>query len=576
MGILVQYNNFFAYSSKENKYFNTTFSEGINIVHGKNTSGKSTFIQAIFYTFGINDEKRKLTDLLKESVVFRLDFTIYTPISTKVSIVRDDEIVSIKVAEKPPVKFIGISGNKSREHIKLKQYISELFGFTLHLEYENEYKPASLEAMFLPYYIAQDVGWVYRHKSFRGLDFVKNFKNDFFDYYLGITNNFDRLEKTRLDKEKKELEAESRLLHEIERSDKQIKLAKLKDEVFTSKTIQYIEPYKENKSKLIELEKEYISLCNKITLLEESRKVLLRVKRSLNKDILSDTKCSKCDQELSHSIEDTYSYFQNLNDTEKQLIELNENLKDLKDSQGLLNSLIKNINDKKKIVEEDYYELLDYNVDNVTLESWLKNKVNIKLSLELKIKLGEITSKLYEIDKQLSVFKTDDTVKRERYSASYSFKSIFEKYISELKIKPFEDKCFYLLYEIPAFPRQGVELLKTLLAYNFSFVEIIKKTDYIHVLPFSLDAIFEGDFEDESKNEILEFIKSHPSPNQQLIISIADSKSNANSAMTYNEKHFNNKAKLICIGENTEQRSLLTKYNGEFEDYILETMEILS
>jgi len=576
LGILVQYNNFFAYSSKENKYFNTTFSEGINIVHGKNTSGKSTFIQAIFYTFGINDEKRKLTDLLKESVVFRLDFTIYTPIPTKVSIVRDDEIVSIKVAEKPPVKFIGISGNKSREHIKLKQYISELFGFTLHLEYENEYKPASLEAMFLPYYIAQDVGWVYRHKSFRGLDFVKNFKNDFFDYYLGITNNFDRLEKTRLDKEKKELEAESRLLHEIERSDKQIKLAKLKDEVFTAKTIQYIEPYKENKSKLIELEKEYISLCNKITLLEESRKVLLRVKRSLNKDILSDTKCSKCDQELSHSIEDTYSYFQNLNDTEKQLIELNENLKDLKDSQGLLNSVINNINDKKKIVEEDYYELLDYNVDNVTLESWLKNKVNIKLSLELKIKLGEITSKLYEIDKQLSVFKTDDTVKRERYSASYSFKSIFEKYISELKIKPFEDKCFYLLYEIPAFPRQGVELLKTLLAYNFSFVEIIKKTDYIHVLPFSLDAIFEGDFEDESKNEILEFIKSHPSPNQQLIISIADSKSNANSAMTYNEKHFNNKAKLICIGENTEQRSLLTKYNGEFEDYILETMEILS
>lgn len=576
MGILVQYNNFFAYSSKENKYFNTNFSEGINIVHGKNTSGKSTFIQAIFYTFGINDEKRKLTDLLKENVVFRLDFTIYTPIPTKVSIVRDDEIVSIKVAEKPPVKFIGISGNKSREHIKLKQYISELFGFTLHLEYENEYKPASLEAMFLPYYIAQDVGWVYRHKSFRGLDFVKNFKNDFFDYYLGITNNFDRLEKTRLDKEKKELEAESRLLHEIERSDKQIKLAKLKDEVFTAKTIQYIEPYKENKSKLIELEKEYISLCNKITLLEESRKVLLRVKRSLNKDILSDTKCSRCDQELSHSIEDTYSYFQNLNDTEKQLIELNENLKDLKDSQGLLNSVINNINDKKKIVEEDYYELLDYNVDNVTLESWLKNKVNIKLSLELKIKLGEITSKLYEIDKQLSVFKTDDTVKRERYSASYSFKSIFEKYISELKIKPFEDKCFYLLYEIPAFPRQGVELLKTLLAYNFSFVEIIKKTDYIHVLPFSLDAIFEGDFEDESKNEILEFIKSHPSPNQQLIISIADSKSNANSAMTYNEKHFNNKAKLICIGENTEQRSLLTKYNGEFEDYILETMEILS
>lgn len=281
MGVSVEYNNFFAYSSKGQKYFNTILSKGVNIVHGKNTSGKSTFIQALSYTFGINDEKRKLTELLNESVIFRVDFTIYNPIPIKVSIVRDDEIVSIRVGEKPPVKFIGIGGNKSREHIKLKAFLSDLFGFTLHLEYDNEYKPASLEAMFLPYYIAQDVGWVYRHKSFRGLDFVKNFKIDFFDYFLGIANNYDRLEKSRLEKEKKDLEAESRLLNKIKQNDRKLKLAKMKDEVFTAKTIEYIEPYKENKSKLIELEKEYLSICNKITLLEESRKVLRRVKKKL-------------------------------------------------------------------------------------------------------------------------------------------------------------------------------------------------------------------------------------------------------------------------------------------------------
>ncbi|MEZ9198252.1 hypothetical protein [Shewanella sp. 10N.286.54.B9] len=576
MSVSVEYNNFFAYSSKGQKYFNTIFTEGINIVHGKNTSGKSTFIQALLYTFGINDEKIKLAELLKEGVIFRLDFTIYNPTTTKVSIVRDDEIVSIRVAEKPPVKFIGIGGNKSREHVKLKAFLSELFGFTLHLEYDNDYKPASLEAMFLPYYIAQDVGWVYRHKSFRGLDFVKNFKNDFFDYFLGITNNYDHLEKSRLDKEKKDLEAESRLLHKIEQNDKKLKLAKLKDEVFTAKTIEYIEPYKENKSKLIELEKEYLSICNKITLLEESRKVLRRVKRSLNNDILADTKCPTCSHELSHSVGDTYNYLQDLNDTDKQLEELNKNIKELKDSQGKLNSIINDINEKKKVVEEEYYELLEYKVDNVTFESWLKNKVNVELSGELKSKLGEITSKIYEVEGKLSKLKTDDAVKKERRSASYTFKSIFAKYASELKIKPFEDERFYLLYDIPAFPRQGVELLKTLLAYNFSFVEMIKKTDYTHVLPFVLDAIFEGDFEDESKNEILGFIKKNSSVSQQLIFSIADSKSNANSATTYNEKHFKNKAKLICIGENTKQRSFLAKYNGEFEEYIDETMEILS
>lgn len=319
MGISVSYNRFFAFSNKENKYFDTTFSKGINIVHGKNTSGKSTFIQALNYTFGINDEKIKLTDLLAESVIFRLDLTIHNSVATSVSIVRDDEIVSIQVGKKQPVKFIGIGGNNSREHVKLKMFLSDLFGFTLHLEYDNEYKPASLEAMFLPYYIAQDVGWVYRHKSFRGLDFVKNFKNDFFDYYLGIINNYDHLEKTRLDKEKKELEAESRLLHKIEQSSKTYKLAKMKDEVFTAKTNEYIEPYKENKSELIKLEKEYLLVCNKITLLEESRKVLLRVKRSLDSNILSATKCPTCSHDLSHSVEDTYNYLQDKNDTEKQI-----------------------------------------------------------------------------------------------------------------------------------------------------------------------------------------------------------------------------------------------------------------
>ncbi|WP_423856505.1 AAA family ATPase [Aeromonas veronii] len=40
-------------------FFNTSFSSGINIIHGKNTSGKSTLLQSLLYTFGINDEKKE-------------------------------------------------------------------------------------------------------------------------------------------------------------------------------------------------------------------------------------------------------------------------------------------------------------------------------------------------------------------------------------------------------------------------------------------------------------------------------------------------------------------------------------
>ena len=54
----VIYKNFFIYCKQNKTSFFTEFINGINIIHGKNTSGKSTIIQAIQYTFGINDEKQ--------------------------------------------------------------------------------------------------------------------------------------------------------------------------------------------------------------------------------------------------------------------------------------------------------------------------------------------------------------------------------------------------------------------------------------------------------------------------------------------------------------------------------------
>ena len=66
MKLIIEYKRFLAYSEKINKGFFTTFSEGVNIIYGKNTSGKSTLLQAIHYTFGINDEQHKLEEILNE------------------------------------------------------------------------------------------------------------------------------------------------------------------------------------------------------------------------------------------------------------------------------------------------------------------------------------------------------------------------------------------------------------------------------------------------------------------------------------------------------------------------------
>ena len=233
------------------------------------------------------------------------------------------------------------------------------------------------------------------------------------------------------------------------------------------------------------------------------------------------------------------------------------------------------IEKKKKAVANDYFELKDYNVADFSFESWLKNKVNIELSANIRSKLAQHYFDLSNVVKSLKFFKPDSVISKERNRASDEFKSIFIVHLASLKIKQFDDDRFYRLYEIPAFPRQGVELLKILLAYNFSFLEIIRRNKHIHVLPLILDAIFEGDLEDESREQILGFIAKNNKPDQQIILSIADSRKNIVSPQIYNERYFSDKAKLICIGGNKNTRSLLDESGEEYQDYVNEIFEML-
>jgi len=570
---IMEYKRFFAYSESNNKFFNTTFSKNINIIHGRNTSGKSTLIQAIMYTFGINDEKDKLAEILEEGVFFRLDFKLYSGKKENISIIRDNDFITIFKENDVIRKFTGISGNNSEEHKILKDYYANLFGFDLFLEISGEYKQASIESMFLPYYVAQDVGWVYRLKSFRGLDFVRNFKNDFFDYYLGINNDYDRERRIYLESKKKEYENEISFLDTIETRDTRLEVTKLVDEKFESKSTEYIDKYKENKNELIKLEKDYLLKCNELSKLEQRKSVLKRVRGVLKKQIpLQNSNCPTCNRPLPNNIDSIYEYYQDINDTDKQLEEVNKLIEKLKKTKGKINSLIIEIEKGKEKVKSDYKILSDYKVDNINYDSWLNNKANQKYISNINDEKMKKVKALSEITEELKDFKTDEDIKEERNKHDYKFKKIFEKYLNELGVEKFKNDRFLLLYKIPAFPKQGVELLKTLLAYNFAFYKLIESTEGIHRFPFLLDAVFEGDVEDVNRAKILEFINSRKPFDTQIIMSIADSKDNKMTADTYNTMYFNNDAKLICIGNNRDERAFLNDYKNECDDYLAKTL----
>ena len=79
-------------------------------------------------------------------------------------------------------------------------------------------------------------------------------------------------------------------------------------------------------------------------------------------------------------------------------------------------------------------------------------------------------------------YKTAEEIEEERTKQSYQFKGVFEKYLKELGVKSFNDDRFLLLYKIPTFAKQGVELLKTLMAYNLLLISNKLKLNYIYLV----------------------------------------------------------------------------------------------
>lgn len=576
MRVSVIYKRLFAYSERSNKFFHTEFGSGTNIIYGKNTSGKSTLIESILYTFGINDEKQKLEEVLSEVVTFRLDLELSRGNASpneKITIVRQDDILVVRRAGEPLRKFIGIGGNRAAEHRELKEYWARAFDFTLFLESSGEYKQASIEALFLPYYVAQDVGWVYRNKSFRGLDFVKNFNEDYFDYYLGISNQYDREKKRSLERQKRDLEFRIGQLSASKRNDSKLAISTILDEKCVIESNEYLERYKEQKAELISLEKDYLVESNKLSYLEIRKNLLSKIRREIVSQSPTSSKCPTCNQTLPGSIESIYQYYQDLNDTDKQLDEVKELLNEQKASKGKINSISAQIDELRKRIATNYDLYTKYQVGDVSLGSWITNKVNVALAESLTQQIGELSVELDSINANLKEFKTDDAINQLRSAKSKQFSEYFVRSLSALSVKPFNDERYTEIYSIPAFPRQGVELLKTLLAYTVSFCRVIASTPYVHQLPILLDAIFKEDIEEENRIEILSFI--HSEINQQLIVSVADSKKNMTSIDEYNSNYFDGKATLICIGDNVRTRAFLSPYNNEYPELLQETLEMI-
>lgn len=571
MGIKLKYVQLLVYSKENDKCFHTKFEDGVNIVYGKNTSGKSTLIQLIHYTIGINDELNKLAEILDENIVSRLDCILSNgEQETKIIFIRDKDTIIIKIDSLPIETFDGIGGNSSYEHLRLKKYMRKLFEFKLFLEQKGEYKEASIETIFLPYYIAQDVGWTSLRQSFKGMSWYKNFKEDFLDYYLGITNGDDRLGKIEKEKALKEIQIKKEFYATVESTDTDLVISKIIDEEFSDKSNEYIDQYKSKKEELLKKEKEYVLKCNELSYFKERKSVLSKVKKNLKKQNPTiNEKCPVCEQKLEYSVESAYEYFQDINDTDKELDDIKQIIKD---TQSKIDKFDKDIKELQKFISKAYEVLKKYIHQGITYETWIENKASLILSNKLDTNIGKLVKDEAGLIERLKSFKTDDDIRKERGGKEKSFEKSFIENLNFLGIgRDFKDERFKKLYKISAFPTQGVELHKTILAYNFAFLDLTKNINYIHRIPFMLDAIFKEDIEEDNKKTIIDFISKNRDKDIQLIISIAESEGQ-NDIEIYNKTYFANQANLICIGAKKNERAFLSNViNEEIQKIISET-----
>lgn len=566
-------NSILVYSEESNKFFQTEFKDKLNVIYGKNTAGKSTLIQLILFAFGINDNKIKLSEILAEQIFVRLDCTLKKEHGEmNYVLIRQDETLLIKDENEKVLRFNGISSDNSAEHVKLKKYFNNLFNFNLLLESNRGISEAPIETIFLPYYVSQEVGWVYLRKSFNNLNFYKNFKEDFLDYYLGIENVIDREEKRKIEKEINKLQQQIRFYTDVEKENQDLKLANVIDQTLEGKASELISNISKKKDDLLILENTYVSESNKLTFINQRLSVVSKVKRNLKGQEPGKDCCPICTQILPSKIEDVYSFLQEENDTINLQIDLRDKVKK---SQSSLNSLNKKIEAHREDIKSLHRTFIQFSKNGLTLEEYIDSKANIQLFNNLTKQRNQLTTDL-EVEKEnLKAYKTDQEITIERKKKSSLFKNKYLTYSKDLGLPLLDENWFHQLYDISSFPFQGVQLHLAVLSYHFAFNYLLTKTNNIHRLPFILDSVFKEDIEQGNKNKILKFINKNFPKDTQTILSIADDKNVDSKIEEYKNEIFKDNAHMICIGNGTEEKALLKDNDDSQKELIENSFEIL-
>lgn len=483
-------------SKIENKGFEISFDEGMNIIIGGNKSGKSCIAKSIMHTLGCD-------------VVFEQEWIDLKNIYLLFFTFNDENYALSRVNLNEKKKALGanffilnnITKNESykfKNVTDLSKHLNSIFEFKIQLQNrakENELTQIYPNHMFLLNYVDQDTSWgSLLEDTYDNLNFLADYKVSILEYLLGFRDNdyYEKIfEKNKQEKLLNEKNLELNNLKSIVNQNN-FKLSSLEDVDVEKFKVEY-EKLLENYSKVLKMENDYkiqiSDLYSRMSFFYSQQENNKRTIENLKANVAIE-KCPVCSQVKEHETTEIYNIEVSIWELEKQIEESKLKYNELKNQFDIQRKSL-------AIIEAEAVQIENTLKDKQYKIEFIKKITDLGMSrvvekLDLKIRALEkcidtIKTTLKELKDSIRKIETDKSIIVKYYS-------ILESAFKDLKVKfqRRDDRNLSFLGFRTNY--SGTDKQKAFIAF-YTIVNYLLKQRNLNI-PFVLDTPFKEDFDE--------------------------------------------------------------------------------
>lgn len=556
-------------SEIQKKSYSCNFTNGMNLLIGKNKTGKSSIIKSIFYSFSskVNFDdfwEKNVNEYIVEFAIFDIDYIIRRKKKNQ----RDSEYYIYSNNQ-----FLGKYHNQD----ELSEKLSEIFKINFKFSSKNDSSKElfiSPSVLFSYMYVDQHYGWTKIGEGLNDTQKYKNSREEIIKYIVGYLNS----EYYSLENERKNLEGELKALEKkyaiIDNFINNLKeqIPENHDEKLISRSKIY------NNSIIKKLEKALRESFIIVEQLEQTKNNLYRNKQEINqlnkimkelqldidfsRELDDEIMCPYCGVVHENSINNKISIVNNY----EEAYELRkEKIKDDKN----LNSILENLNLEKVNLDN---QIRNYNIEikrnkkEFSMVQKYRNEGKFEIIVKSKNDLNKINEEIEEkklktVLKKESIDKLKDSKRRQIIledikSYFYDYSEKLSADTSNIKFKNFKPTHKSIDGS------SGSEGTRLILAYFLSLYSLnIEREDF----PFKfliIDTPNQQGQDSENLEKIYNLLSEFSETKGQMII--------ASERLTGFEDKVSN---FINIGE-TKKKTLSEKYYNKHLEYLTVLNEI--